>query len=114
MPHARASHWQTKDLVRELEPRKGVDLQVRRPGRPVKEAAATAATAIQKGIPLPALQRLLGPNTLLTTEIYLNLSPEHVVEAFQQKWLPLGHEILIFAHFIAGLFCAAGAVLTRL
>ena len=24
--------------------------------------------------------------TLLTTEIYLNLSPEHVVEEFQQKW----------------------------
>ena len=23
---------------------------------------------------------------LLTTEIYLNLSPEHVVEEFQQKW----------------------------
>ncbi len=35
---------------------------------------------------LPALQRLLGDDTLLTTEIYLNLSPEHVVEEFQQKW----------------------------
>ena len=39
-----------------------------------------AVTAIQKGISLPALQRLLGHDTLLTTEIYLNLSPEHVVE----------------------------------
>ena len=29
---------------------------------------------------------LLGHDTLLTTEIYLNLSPEHVVEEFQQKW----------------------------
>ncbi len=36
-----------------------------------------AVTAIQKGISLPALQRLLGHDTLLTTEIYLNLSPEH-------------------------------------
>ncbi len=45
-----------------------------------------AVTAIQKGISLPALQRLLGHDTLLTTEIYLNLSPEHVVEEFQQKW----------------------------
>ena len=39
-----------------------------------------AVTAIQKGISLPALQRLLGHDTLLTTEIYLNLSPDHVVE----------------------------------
>ncbi len=45
-----------------------------------------AVTAIQKGISLPALQRLLGYDTLQTTEIYLNLSPEHVVEEFQQKW----------------------------
>ncbi len=45
-----------------------------------------AVTAIQKGISLPTLQRLLGHDTLQTTEIYLNLSPEHVVEEFQQKW----------------------------
>ena len=45
-----------------------------------------AVTAIQKGISLPALQRLLGHDTLQTTEIYLNLSPEHVIEEFQQKW----------------------------
>ena len=45
-----------------------------------------AVTAIQKGISLPALQRLLGHDTLQTTDIYLNLSPEHVVEEFQQKW----------------------------
>ncbi len=45
-----------------------------------------AVTAIQKGISLPALQRLLGHDTLQPTEIYLNLSPEHVVEEFQQKW----------------------------
>ena len=50
------------------------------------EANTFAVTAIQKGISLPALQRLLGHDTLMTTEIYLNLSPEHVVEEFQQKW----------------------------
>ncbi len=44
-----------------------------------------AVTAIQKGISLPALQRRQGYDTLLTTEIYLNLSPEHVVEEFQQS-----------------------------
>ena len=45
-----------------------------------------AVTAIQKAISLPAVQRLLGHDTLLTTEIYRNLSPEHVVEEFRQKW----------------------------
>jgi site-specific recombinase XerD len=34
-----------------------------------------SVTAVQKGISLPALQRLLGHDHLATTEIYLNLSP---------------------------------------
>ena len=41
-----------------------------------------SVTAVQKGISLPALQRLLGHDHLATTEIYLNLSPE-------QSMLPL-------------------------
>ena len=45
-----------------------------------------SVTAIQKGISLPALQRLLGRDRLTTTEIYLNLSPEDVIREFQQKW----------------------------
>lgn len=45
-----------------------------------------SVTAIQKGISLPALQRLLGHDRLTTTEIYLNLSPEDVVREFNQKW----------------------------
>lgn len=45
-----------------------------------------SVTAIQKGISLPALQRLLGHDRLTTTEIYLNLSPEEVIREFQQKW----------------------------
>lgn len=43
-------------------------------------------TAVQKGISLPALQRLLGRDRLATTEIYLNLSPEHVIQEFMDKW----------------------------
>jgi site-specific recombinase XerD len=35
-----------------------------------------SVTAVQKGISLPALQRLLGHDHLATTEIYLNLSPD--------------------------------------
>jgi integrase/recombinase XerD len=45
-----------------------------------------AVTAIQKGISLPALQRLLGHDRLTTTEIYLNLSPEDVLREFREKW----------------------------
>jgi len=47
---------------------------------------ARARTAIQKGISLPALQRLLGHDRLTTTEIYLNLSPEEVLREFREKW----------------------------
>ncbi len=45
-----------------------------------------AVTAIQKGISLPALQRLLGHDRLTTTEIYLNRSPEEVLREFRKKW----------------------------
>ena len=45
-----------------------------------------SVTAIQKGISLPSLQRLLGHDRLTTTEIYLNLSPEEAIREFQNKW----------------------------
>ena len=45
-----------------------------------------AVAAVQKGISLPALQRLLGHDRLTTTEIYLNLSPEDVICEFREKW----------------------------
>ena len=45
-----------------------------------------SVTAIQKGISLPALQRLLGHDRLTTTEISLNLSPEEVLREFREKW----------------------------
>ena len=45
-----------------------------------------AVTAVQKGISLPTLQRLLGHDRLSTTEIYLNLSPEEVLREFREKW----------------------------
>jgi integrase/recombinase XerD len=45
-----------------------------------------AVTAIQQGISLPALQRLLGHDHLATTEIYRNLSPEAVIGEFREKW----------------------------
>lgn len=45
-----------------------------------------AVTSIQKGVSLPALQRVLGHDNLSTTEIYLNLSPEEAINEFKRKW----------------------------
>lgn len=45
-----------------------------------------AVTCNQKGISLPALQKLLGHDYLSSTQIYLNLSPEDVVREFKEKW----------------------------
>ena len=45
-----------------------------------------AVAAVQKGISLPALQRLLGHDHLTTTEIYVNLSPEEVVRELRETW----------------------------
>jgi integrase/recombinase XerD len=45
-----------------------------------------ATTALQKGISLAALKKMLGHDRLATTEIYLNLTDSHVIEEFQNKW----------------------------
>ena len=59
---------------------------IRRPVTPHVLRHTFSVTAIQKGISLPALQRLLGHDRLTTTEIYLNLSPEEVIREFREKW----------------------------
>jgi integrase/recombinase XerD len=60
--------------------------RISRPVTPHVLRHTFAVTAIQKGISLPALQRLLGHDRPTTTEIYLNLSPEEVVREFREKW----------------------------
>lgn len=45
-----------------------------------------AVTALQKGISLAALQKILGHENLQTTAIYLNLSPEEALREFREKW----------------------------
>jgi integrase/recombinase XerD len=45
-----------------------------------------ATLALQKGISLAALKKILGHDRLATTEIYLNLTDSHVIEEFQNKW----------------------------
>jgi len=45
-----------------------------------------ATLALQKGMSLAAVQKILGHDHLSTTAIYLNLTDQHVVEEFEQKW----------------------------
>jgi integrase/recombinase XerD len=45
-----------------------------------------ACDAIRRGISLPALQKILGHDRLETTAIYLNLTPQHVLDEFHAKW----------------------------
>jgi len=59
--------------------------KISRPVLPYVLRHTFSVTAIQKGISLPALQRLLGHDRLTTTEIYLNLSPEEVLWEFREK-----------------------------
>ena len=60
--------------------------RITRPVTPHVLRHTFAVAAVQKGISLPALQRLLGHDRLTTTEIYLNLSPEDVIREFREKW----------------------------
>ncbi len=45
-----------------------------------------AVTALRRKMSLPSIQRLMGHERLSTTEIYLNLSPEHVIEEYEAKF----------------------------
>ena len=45
-----------------------------------------ATLALQKGISLAAVQKILGHDRLTTTAIYLNLTDAHIVEEYSQKW----------------------------
>lgn len=45
-----------------------------------------ATLALQKGISLAAVQKILGHDRLSTTAIYLNLTDKHVLDEFEKKW----------------------------
>jgi integrase/recombinase XerD len=45
-----------------------------------------AALALQKGISLAAVQKILDHDRLTTTAIYLNLTDGHILEEFEAKW----------------------------
>ena len=45
-----------------------------------------ATLALQKGLSLACVQKILGHDRLMTTAIYLNLTNTHVIEEFERKW----------------------------
>jgi integrase/recombinase XerD len=45
-----------------------------------------ATLALQKGISIASVQKILGHDRLTTTSIYLNFTDEHVVDEFIRKW----------------------------
>ena len=45
-----------------------------------------ATTALQKGISLPTVQKVLGHDRLATTAIYLNFTDVHIQDEFERKW----------------------------
>ena len=45
-----------------------------------------ATLALQKGISLAAVQKILGHDRLTTTAIYLNFTDAHVIEEYANKW----------------------------
>lgn len=45
-----------------------------------------ATNAIQKGISLPTVQKILGHDSIVVTEIYMNFTNPHIVEEFKRKW----------------------------
>jgi integrase/recombinase XerD len=60
--------------------------KVQRPCSPHVLRHTFAVAALQKGVSLAALQRILGHDNLATTAIYLNLSNEEALREFRAKW----------------------------
>ncbi|NOY48045.1 MAG: site-specific integrase [Chlorobi bacterium] len=75
-----------KRTIQRLVKRVANEAQISRNVTPHVLRHTFAVLVVQKGISLPSLQRLLGHDRLVTTEIYLNLSPEEVIREFKEKW----------------------------
>lgn len=45
-----------------------------------------ATLALQKGISIATVQKMLGHDRLITTTIYLNFTDTHIIEEYSSKW----------------------------
>ncbi|QDV39135.1 tyrosine-type recombinase/integrase [Tautonia plasticadhaerens] len=71
-----------QDLVKEVANRAGIAREV----TPHVLRHTFAAMALQKGISLTTVQKILGHDRLHTTAIYLNFTDVHIQEEFERKW----------------------------
>ena len=71
-----------QDIVRDVANRAGVTKKV----SPHVLRHTFATMALQKGISLATVQKILGHDRLQTTAIYLNFTDIHIQDEFQRKW----------------------------
>jgi integrase/recombinase XerD len=73
---------QVQKIVKEVANRARISQQV----TPHVLRHTFATLALQKGISIAAVQKILGHDNLHTTAIYLNLTGHHILEEYGQKW----------------------------
>ena len=71
-----------QDIVKAVADRAGIRKDV----SPHVLRHTFATMALQKGISLPTVQKILGHDCLQTTAIYLNFTDVHIQEEFERKW----------------------------
>jgi len=71
-----------QDIVKAVANRAGITKDV----SPHVLRHTFATTALQKGISLPMVQKMLGHDSLQTTGIYLNFTHVHIQDEFERKW----------------------------
>ena len=71
-----------QDLVKQVANRAGLTKEV----TPHVLRHTFAATALQKGISLATVQKILGRDRLQTTANYINFTDPHIQEEFERKW----------------------------
>ena len=71
-----------QDIVRAVADRAGITRDV----SPHILRHTFATTALQEGISLPRVKKILCRDRLATTAIYLNLTDVHIQEEFERKW----------------------------
>ena len=72
----------TQDIVRAVADRAGITRDV----GPHVLWHTVATTALQKGISLPTVPKILGHDRLATTAIHLNFTDVHIQDEFERKW----------------------------
>ncbi|MGA7496230.1 MAG: tyrosine-type recombinase/integrase [Isosphaeraceae bacterium] len=71
-----------QDIVKAVANRAGITKEV----SPQVLRHTFAKMALQKGISLPTVQKILGHDSLQTTAIYLNFTDVHIQDEFERKW----------------------------